>query len=55
MEHLPEFIENCQYGKQIDDFLDIQNMQKRPQAKKPIFLGEGFEKPENHIPIFEKK
>ena len=37
MEHLPEFIENCPYGKQIDEFLDSQNMQKRPHAPKPIF------------------
>ena len=54
MEHLPEFIENCQYGKQIDDFLDKKNMQKRPQAPKPIFLGLESEKSENQVPNFEK-
>ena len=37
MENLPEFIENCPDGKQIDELLDIKNMQKRPQAPKPIF------------------
>ena len=36
VEHLPEFIENCPYGKQIGNFLDQQNRQKRPQAQKPI-------------------
>ena len=54
MEHRREFIENCQYGKQIDEFLDIQNLQKRPQAPKPIFLGLESEKSENYIPNFEK-
>ena len=53
VEHLPEFIENCQYGKQIDDFLDTENCQKRPQAKKPIFLGLESEKSENQVPNFE--
>ena len=32
MEHFP-------YGKQIGKLLDPKNMQKRPQAHKPIFLG----------------
>ena len=54
MEHLPEFMENCQYGKQIDDFLDIQKCQKRPQARKPIFLGLEPEKSENQVPKFEE-
>ena len=53
MQHLPEFIENLQYGKQIDDFLDIQKCQKRPQARKPIFLGLGSGKSENMVPNFE--
>ena len=46
MEHFP-------YGKQIGKILDIQNMQKRPQAPKPIFLGLESEKSENVIPYFE--
>ena len=57
MEHRREFIENLQYGKQIDEFLDLKNKQKRPQAPKPIFLGLESEKSEIWIPnfqIFEK-
>ena len=46
MEHFP-------YGKQIGEFLDQQNMQKRPQAQKPIFLGLESEKPGNQVPNFE--
>ena len=53
MEHLPEFLDNCQYGKHIDDLLDIKNCQKRPQARKPIFLGLESEKSENMVPCFE--
>ena len=53
MEHRREFIEDLQYGKQIDDFLDQQNKQKRPQAPKPIFLGLESEKAENMVPSFE--
>ena len=53
MEHLPEFIEHCQYGKQIDDFLDIKKCRKRPQARKPIFLGLGSGKYENMVPFFQ--
>ena len=53
MEHRREFIENLPYGKQIDEFLDKKNMQKRPQARKPIFLGLESEKSENHV-IFKK-
>ena len=53
MEHRREFIENCQYGKQIDEFLNLQNTQKRPQAPKPIFLGLESEKSGNRIPNFE--
>ena len=49
MEHLPEFIENCQYGKHIDEFVDLENMHKRPQAPKPIFLGLESRKSENQI------
>ena len=53
MEHRREFIENRPYSKQIDEFLDKKNMQKRPQARKPIFLGLESENFENMIPKFE--
>ena len=53
VEHRREFIDNCQYGKQIDEFLDIKNMQKRPQAQKPIFLGLESEKSGNQVPFFD--
>ena len=46
MEHFP-------YGKQIGKILDIKNMQKRPQAPKPIFLGLESEKSENQVPFFD--
>ena len=48
-----KFIENCQYCKQIDEFLDIKNCQTRPQAQKPICLGLESEKSENQLPNFE--
>ena len=47
------YIENCPYGKHLYDFLDIKNMQKRPQAPKPVFLGLESEKYENQVPNFE--
>ena len=53
MEHRSEFIEILQYGKQIDEILDLQNMQKRPQARKPIFLGLEAEKSGNMVPKIE--
>ena len=53
MEHRREFIENCPYGKQIDDFLDQKNRQKRHRAPKPIFLGLESEKSEIWIPNFD--
>ena len=53
MEHRREFIENCQYGKQIGKILDINKMQKRAQAPKPIFLGLESEKYENMIHFFD--
>ena len=53
MQHQSKFIENSQYGKQIDDFLDIKKCHKRPQARKPIFLGLGSGKSENMVPNFE--
>ncbi len=43
-------MEKLQIGKQIGKFLD---MPKRPQAPKPIFLGQETEKYENKI-IFSK-
>ena len=57
VEHRREFIENCEYGKRIDEFLDKQNMRKRPQARKPIFLGQESEKSGDLVPnveFFEK-
>ena len=33
--------------------LDMQNMQTRPQAQTPIFLGLESEKYGNQVPIFE--
>ena len=33
--------------------MDIKNRQKRPQAQKPIFLGQESEKSEIVIPVFE--
>ena len=53
VEHRREYIENLQYGKQIGEFLDKKNMQKRPQAPKPIFLGLESEKSENMVPRFD--
>ena len=53
VEHRREFIEHFPYGKQIDDYLDIRNCQKRPQATKPILLGLEYEKSGNQIPFFE--
>ena len=49
MEHRREFIENLQDGKQMGKIPDLKNMQKRPQAPKPIFLGLESEKSENWI------
>ena len=46
MEHFPD-------GKQIGKILDLKNMQKRPQAPKPIFLGLESEKSGNLVPNFE--
>ena len=48
-----KFTENCQYGKQIGKILDLKNMQKHPQARKPVFLGLESEKSENMVPVFE--
>ena len=53
MEHQSKFIEHLQYGKQIGKILDQQNWQKRPQAQKPIFLGQESEKSENQAPTFD--
>ena len=51
-EYRREFIEHFPYGKQFGKILDQKNMQKRPQAQKPIFLGLESEKSENMIQIF---
>ena len=48
-EYQREFVEHFPYGKQIGKFSDQENMQKRPQAQKPIFLGLESEKYGNHI------
>ena len=53
MEHQSKFIEHLQYCKQIDEFLDKKNRQKRPQAPKPIFLGLKSEKSGNQVPNFD--
>ena len=53
MEHQREFVEHFPYGKQIGNFGGPKNMQKLPQAPKPIFLGLESEKYENRIPDFE--
>ena len=42
VEHQREFVEHFPYGKQIGNFLDIQNKQKRPQAPTTDFLGYGI-------------
>ena len=54
MEHRREFIENCPYGKHIGKILDQQNGQERPQAQKPLFLGQEAEKHGKLVPNFEK-
>ena len=48
------FVEHFPYGKQIGKILDMQNMQKRPQAPKPIFLGQESGKSGNQVPFFGK-
>ena len=48
-----KIIENYEYCKQIGEILDIKNLQKRPQAHKPIFLGLESEQSENMVSIFE--
>ena len=55
MEHWREFIGHLKYGKHIDDFLDKKNMQKRPQAPKPIFLGLESDKSENMVQILKNE
>ena len=44
-----EFIEHFPYGKHIGKILDMKNLQKRPQAQKPILLGLESGKSENQI------
>ena len=48
-----KFMGKLQYCKQFDVFLDMKNMQKRPQAPTPILLGLESEKSENGIPNFD--
>ena len=52
-EYHSKFIENCQYGKQIDDFWTCKNVKKRPQAPKHILLGPKSETSGNLIRNFE--
>ena len=51
VEHRRELIEKSQYGKQIDDFVDLKNMENVPRP--PIFLGLESEKSENQVICFE--
>ena len=37
-----KFIEHCQYGKQIDDFLDMQKRPKTSTGPKTHVLGPGI-------------
>ena len=46
-------MENCQYGAGIRDFWTSGNVQKRPQAPKPIFWDLESEKYGNQVPNFE--
>ena len=48
-EYRREFVEHFPDGKHIGKFVDLKNKQKRPQAKKPIFLGLESEKAENMV------
>ena len=41
VEHLPEFIEYCQYGEQINEFLN-KKMAKTSPGPKTDFLGSGI-------------
>ena len=41
-EYQSKFIENFQYGKQIDDFLDMQKRQKTSTGPKTDFIGSGI-------------
>ena len=52
-EYQNKFIENCKYGKQIDDFLHTKNRQKRHRAPKHIFLGPEYENSGNQVPNFD--
>ena len=52
-EYQNEFVEHFPYGKQIGEFVDPENKQKRPQAPNPILLGLESEKSENQVPNLE--
>ena len=43
-EYQSKLIENCQYGKQIDDFLDMPKRPKTSPGPKHIFWGLEYEK-----------
>ena len=49
-----KFIENCKYGKQIDDFLDMSKRPKTSTGPKTHVLGQEYEKSGNQVPNFEK-
>ena len=53
-EYQSKFIENCQYGKQIDEFLDMPKRPKTSTGPKTHVLGLEYEKSGNQIPNFEK-
>ena len=48
-----KFIENCQYGKQIDDFLDMPKRPKTSTGPKTHVLGLKYEKSEIQVPTVE--
>ena len=52
-EYQRKVIENLQYGKQIDDFLDMPKRQKTSTGPKTHFLGLKSEKSGNQVPKFE--
>ena len=50
-----KFIENGQYGKQIDDFLDMPKRPKTSTGPKTHFLWLEYEKSGNQVPILENE
>ena len=51
-EYQSKCIENLQYGKQIDDFLDIPKRQKTSTGPKTHVLGLEYDKSGNQVPNF---